>query len=45
MIKEIGSTSVPIIITTAYSDIDCFLKAIELKISKFVIKLINWFKS
>ncbi|KAB7887896.1 diguanylate cyclase [Poseidonibacter ostreae] len=41
MIKEIGHTSVPIIITTAYSDIDYFLKAIELKISKFVIKPIN----
>ncbi len=41
LIKEIGSTSVPIIITTAYSDIDYFLKAIELKISKFVIKPIN----
>lgn len=41
MIKRIGDTSVPIIITTAYSDIDYFLKAIELKISKFVIKPIN----
>ena len=41
MIKEIGSTSVPIIITTAYSDIEYFLKAIELKICKFVIKPIN----
>ena len=41
MIKEIGSTSVPIIVTTAYSDIEYFLKAIELKISKFVIKPIN----
>lgn len=41
MIKEIGSTSVPIIITTAYSDIDYFIRAIELKISKFVIKPIN----
>ena len=41
MIKEIGNTSVPIIITTAYSDMDFFLKAIELKISMFVIKPIN----
>ncbi|WP_122893401.1 GGDEF domain-containing response regulator [Arcobacter peruensis] len=41
MIKEIGVTSVPIIITTAYSDIEYFLKAIELKICKFVIKPIN----
>ena len=41
MVEEIGNTSVPIIITTAYSDIDYFLKAIELKISKFVIKPIN----
>jgi len=41
MIKEIGHTSVPIIITTAYSDIEYFLKAIELKISKFIIKPIN----
>lgn len=41
MIKEIGHTSVPIIITTAYSDIEYFLKAIELKICKFVIKPIN----
>ena len=39
MVEKIGNTSVPIIITTAYSDIDYFLKAIELKISKFVIKL------
>tara|TARA_B100001063_G_scaffold26149_1_gene19997 strand:- start:9565 stop:10851 length:1287 start_codon:yes stop_codon:yes gene_type:complete len=41
MVEKIGNTSVPIIITTAYSDIDYFLKAIELKISKFVIKPIN----
>jgi len=41
MIKKIGPTSVPIIITTAYSDIEYFLKAIELKICKFVIKPIN----
>lgn len=41
MIKEIGPTNVPIIVTTAYSDIEYFLKAIELKISKFVIKPIN----
>jgi diguanylate cyclase (GGDEF)-like protein/PAS domain S-box-containing protein len=41
MIKEIGHTTTPIIITTAYSDIEYFLKAIELKVSKFVIKPIN----
>ena len=41
MIKRIGVNTVPIIITTAASDIDYFLKAIELKISKFVIKPIN----
>lgn len=41
MIEKMGFPSVPIIITTAYSDIDFFLKAIELKISKFVIKPIN----
>ena len=41
MIKEIGPTNVPIIVTTAYSDIEYFIKAIELKISKFVIKPIN----
>jgi len=41
MIKKIGPTLVPIIITTAYSDIEYFLKAIELKICKFVIKPIN----
>ena len=41
MVKEIGPTNVPIIVTTAYSDIEFFIKAIELKISKFVIKPIN----
>lgn len=41
MISQIGPTSIPIIITTAYSDTEYFLKAIELKISKFVIKPIN----
>ncbi|RXK12385.1 hypothetical protein CP985_14440 [Malaciobacter mytili LMG 24559] len=37
MIKELN-TNVPVIITTAYSDIEYFLKAIELKVQKFVIK-------
>lgn len=40
MIREIDST-IPIIITTAYSDIEYFLKAIELNVNKFVIKPIN----
>lgn len=41
MIKEINSKNVPIIITTAYSDIEYFLKAIELNINKFIIKPID----
>lgn len=40
MIKELNTT-IPIIITTAYSDIEFFLQAIELKVLKFVIKPIN----
>lgn len=40
MIKELN-TNIPIIITTAYSDIEFFLQAIELNILKFVIKPIN----
>lgn len=41
MIKEINNKKIPIIITTAFSDIDYFLKAIELNVSKFIIKPIN----
>lgn len=41
MIHKIGANIVPVIVTTAYSDIDYFLKAIELKVSKFVIKPID----
>ncbi len=37
MIKELN-TNIPVIITTAYSDVEYFLKAIELKVQKFVIK-------
>jgi len=41
MIKEINNKKIPIIITTAFSDIDYFLKAIELNVNKFIIKPIN----
>lgn len=41
MIKEINRKNIPIIITTAYSDIDYFLRAIELNINKFIIKPID----
>lgn len=41
MIKEINCKDIPIIITTAYSDADYFLKAIELDVFKFIIKPIN----
>lgn len=41
MIKKINKKNIPIIITTAYSDIEYFLKAIELNINKFIIKPID----
>ncbi|WP_320036247.1 diguanylate cyclase [Halarcobacter sp.] len=41
MLKEINNKNIPVIITTAYSDIDFFLDAIELKIDKFIIKPID----
>ena len=40
MIKHIDP-SLPIIITTAYSDIEFFLQAIELNVNKFIIKPID----
>ena len=41
MIKALDMKDVPVILTTAYSDIDYFLKAIELNINKYVIKPID----
>lgn len=41
MLKQIDTKNIPVIITTAYSDIDYFLRAIELNINKFVIKPID----
>lgn len=41
MLKQLDVKNIPIIITTAYSDIDYFLKAIELSVDKFVIKPID----
>lgn len=43
MIKELSTFkhNVPIIITTAYSDAEYFLRAIELGVDKFVIKPVN----
>lgn len=42
MIRELDNKrQIPIIITTAYSDAEYFLKAIELKVDKFVIKPVN----
>ena len=41
MVKQLGLPDIPIIVTTAYSDVEYFLKAIELNISKYVIKPID----
>lgn len=41
MIKQLGLPNVPVIVTTAYSDVEYFLKAIELNISKYIIKPID----
>ena len=41
MIRSLGRIETPIIITTAYSDIEFFLQAIELNVNKFVIKPID----
>lgn len=41
MIKALDLPDVPVIVTTAYSDIEYFLKAIELNINKYVIKPID----
>ncbi|MGP2656549.1 diguanylate cyclase [Malaciobacter sp. WC5094] len=41
MLKKINKRSLPVIVTTAYSDLDYFLKAIELQVNKFVIKPID----
>lgn len=38
MISSLKSRSVPVILTTAYSDVDYFLKAIDLNINKYCIK-------
>ncbi len=38
MIKKINNKNIPIIVTTAFSDIEFLLEAIELKVSKFIIK-------
>ncbi len=40
MIRRLN-TNVPVIITTAYSDLDYLLEAIKLNVNKFVIKPIN----
>jgi len=40
MLKKLD-TNVPVIITTAFSDIEFFLKAIELNVNKFVIKPVD----
>lgn len=41
MLKNIDCKTTPVIVTTAYSDIDYFLQAIELQVNKFVIKPID----
>ncbi|QKF81170.1 diguanylate cyclase [Halarcobacter ebronensis] len=41
MIKSMNRRGLSIIVTTAYSDIDFFLEAIELKVDKFMIKPID----
>lgn len=40
MLREL-KTNTPVIITTAFSDIEFFLKAIELNVTKFIIKPID----
>ena len=41
MLENLDLKGTPVIITTAHSDIEFFLKAIELKVEKFVIKPMN----
>lgn len=40
MLRELNTTT-PVIITTAFSDIEYFLYAIELKVNKFIIKPVD----
>lgn len=44
MLKQLNLKNVPVIITTAYSDVDYFIKAIELNVKKFVTKPIDLFE-
>ena len=41
MLKQMDRKGIPVIVTTAYSDIDFFLEAIELKVDKFIIKPVD----
>lgn len=41
MIRQLGKKRPPIIITTAHSDVEFFLDAIELKVEQFIIKPID----
>ncbi len=41
LIKALDKPDIPIIVTTAFSDVDFLLRAIELNVSKFVIKPID----
>lgn len=41
MLKVMNPKTIPVIITTAHSDMDYFLDAVELKVDKFLVKPLN----
>ena len=41
MIKNINTKNVPVIITTAFSDVEYFIEALELNINKYIMKPID----
>eukprot|EP01029_Cantina_marsupialis_P032403 TRINITY_DN98675_c0_g1_i1.p1 TRINITY_DN98675_c0_g1~~TRINITY_DN98675_c0_g1_i1.p1 ORF type:complete len:428 (-),score=37.44 TRINITY_DN98675_c0_g1_i1:43-1326(-) len=41
MLKLIDNKNIPVIITTAFSDIEYFMQAIELRVDKFIVKPID----
>lgn len=44
MLEKLNNKNVPVIVTTAYSDVEYFLKAIELRVNKFIIKPIDLYQ-
>ena len=41
MIKKINDNNIPVIVTTAFSDVEYFVEALELNINKYIIKPID----